>query len=452
MTFDPEIDAAATPAPSPAGRSAARARVRSNRMSVQNPDAPAPEIERATADPLREPAAAEAPSPGLPGSTSSDSDRFGGGRRPERSRFFGMLWSCIWLVVLLSPIGTLFHDHASTTKTTLAILATVGFAAVYVAWMWRLQSGTVYASRQPWQWPLALAAYALALILWLGGDWISVTIFVSVAFGLSLPERPAIRSVVVVSAATLALCFAYDVDAAVVGWLVFETFMLGIAMTWIRSMIILIHDLRAAREQVARLAVNEERLRFARDVHDLLGHTLSTIALKSQVARRMIRRDPGGAEQELGEVEALAQQSLQEVREAVVGYRKVSLQGELAGARSALEAAGIEATIRTSGDLPEDVGSALAWAIREGVTNVIRHSGARRCEISVTGGGPMAELEISDDGRGLPSLAGFAGNGGAGTGLRGLGERMRDAGGRLEAGKRAGGGFRLAASVPVQAP
>jgi two-component system sensor histidine kinase DesK len=256
----------------------------------------------------------------------------------------------------------------------------------------------------------------------------------------------------VVSAATLALCLAYHLDASVIGWLVFETFMLGIAMTWIRSMIILIHQLRDAREQVARLAVNEERLRFARDVHDLLGHTLSTIALKSQVARRMIRRDPDGVERELGEVETLAQQSLQEVREAVVGYRKVSLLGELEGARSALEAAGIEAAIRTEGDLPEDVGSALAWAIREGVTNVIRHSGASRCEISVTGGGEMAVLEITDDGKGLPSLAGFARNGDGGTGLRGLSERMRGAGGHLEAGKRTGGGFRLAASVPVQAP
>jgi two-component system, NarL family, sensor histidine kinase DesK len=413
-------------------------------MTVQDPDAPTLEAGSPPAEP-----ASSGPPPGA----SSGYDRFGAaGRRSESSRFFGMLWSCIWLVVLLSPVASLLHDHASTTQVTLGILAAVGFAALYVVWMWRLQSGTVYQSAQPWQFPVALAAYALALILWLGGDWISVTIFVSVAFGLSLPERAARRWVVVVSAATLGFCLAYDQEPAVTGWLVFETFMLGIAMTWIRSMIILIQELRAAREQVARLAVNEERLRFARDVHDLLGHTLSTIALKSQVARRMIRRDPDGAERELGEVEKLTQQSLQDVREAVVGYRKVSLLGELEGARSALEAAGIEATIRADGDLPEDVGSALAWAIREGVTNVIRHSGASRCEISVTGGGEMAVLEITDDGKGLPSLAGFAGKESPGTGLRGLGERMRGVGGRLEAGRRAGGGFRLSASIPVQAP
>jgi two-component system sensor histidine kinase DesK len=139
------------------------------------------------------------------------------------------------------------------------------------------------------------------------------------------------------------------------------------------------------------------------------------------------------------------------VREAVGGYGRVTLAGEIAGAESALAAAGIDATVTTHGTIGEHAGSVLAWTVREGVTNVIRHSGARHCDIRVRGNASAATVEITDDGPGPPTFSLFERDGDVGRGLRGLAERMRDAGGRLEAGRMAGGGFRLFACVPMRA-
>jgi two-component system sensor histidine kinase DesK len=139
----------------------------------------------------------------------------------------------------------------------------------------------------------------------------------------------------------------------------------------------------------------------------------------------------------------VARSSLQEARAAVRGLRRTSLAAELDGARAALEAAGIETDVRPAGPLPAGVETLLGFSVREGATNVIRHSGASRCEIVVRQVGDSAELEVSDDGVGTASAAG------EGSGLRGLAERMAEAGGALEAGPAANGGFRLVARVPI---
>jgi two-component system sensor histidine kinase DesK len=372
---------------------------------------------------------------------------------PERSRLFMILWTCMWLVlVLISPIVDFAHRNPGSARLAAATVATIAFAAVYVSATWSVMTESVVWTRRPWIWTAILGAYAVCMIVSFGSDFIGAFLFVGVSAAMMLPERYGPAAVAAVSAATLAACLAYGVDGSKTAALVITIFMLGIAMTWVRRMVLVIHELRKAREQVARLAVNEERLRFARDLHDLLGHSLSTIALKTQVARRMVRRDPDAAERELEEVESLTQRSLAEVREAVGGYRKTTLAGELEGARSALAAAGIEASVRTEGTLTEEMGSVLAWTIREGVTNVIRHSGAGRCDIIVRGGdGAAATVEITDDGHGSAPIPLLGRGDDSGTGLRGLAERVRAAGGQLESGRRSGGGFRLAASVPIQA-
>jgi two-component system sensor histidine kinase DesK len=197
---------------------------------------------------------------------------------------------------------------------------------------------------------------------------------------------------------------------------------------------------------VARLAVAEERERFARDLHDLLGHSLSVIALKAELAGRLLPHQPQQAADHVAELESVAREALAEVREAVSGYRQPTLAGELAGARMALEAAGIETRVRTpAAELPPDVEAVLAWAVREGTTNVIRHSGAQRCTIALAGGrdGSGASLEISDDGRGAD------GDGGNGNGLAGLRERAALLAGHVETGRRRDGGFRLRVTVPL---
>jgi two-component system, NarL family, sensor histidine kinase DesK len=373
-----------------------------------------------------------------------------GGPLPGRSRAFISVWSCVWLAaVLVAPIVGLAGRHAGSGRLAAAALAAAGFAAAYLAVTWAVMTERASLARWPWVWPVVLALCAAGLVAAFGGEFLGAFLFVAAAAGMTLPERYGPAGVTTATAAALLAALLAGVDGSRTAALLLTVFMVGIAMTWIRCMVVLIRQLRAAREQVARLAVSDERLRFARDLHDLLGRTLSTIALKSQVARRMVRRDPAAAERELEEVGSLAQQSLAEVRDAVAGYRQVTFAGELEGARSALAAAGIESSIRTEGTPADAVDSVLAWTIREGVTNVIRHSGARHCDIVVRVDGSAAMVEILDDGPGLPSIPLLGTNGGSGSGLRGLAERLRAAGGRLEVGRRAGGGYRLAAIVPV---
>jgi two-component system sensor histidine kinase DesK len=359
-----------------------------------------------------------------------------------------LVWSAIWLAgVLSAPVANLGSHHPA--RLAAGIVATLAFAAVYEVATWSSMREHVLWPDRPWIWTVILGAFALALVVAFGGDFIAAFLFVAVSAAMTLPERQGRMAVVAVSVATLLGGEFTGIDSSQTWALVITVFMVGIAMTWIRRMVDLIHQLRRAREQVARLAVNQERVRFARDLHDLLGHSLSTIALKTQVARRMIRRDPAAAERELSEVESLTQRSLGEVREAVGGYGRVTLAGELAGAKSALAAAGITATIETDGTMGDEAGDVLAWTIREGVTNVIRHSGARHCDIVVRVNEAAAMVEIADDGAGPPSRSLLRRDGGSGNGLRGLAERIQEAGGRLESGRRTGGGFRLCAIVPT---
>jgi two-component system sensor histidine kinase DesK len=222
---------------------------------------------------------------------------------------------------------------------------------------------------------------------------------------------------------------------------------IGAAMVAMGEMMRTNRELVEARAEVARLAVADERERFARDLHDLLGHSLSVIALKAQLAQKRLPGDPETAAADLADIEAVTRDALREVREAVSGYHRPALDAELEGARTALDAAGIEATIdRPRVALPADVEAVLAWTVREAATNVIRHSGARHSAIRVVPALGEAAVEVVDDGRGSGP-----GENGSGHGLAGLEARVRAAGGRLEAGPREDGpGFRVRAVVPVE--
>jgi two-component system sensor histidine kinase DesK len=192
------------------------------------------------------------------------------------------------------------------------------------------------------------------------------------------------------------------------------------------------------------MAVTDERLRIARDLHDLLGHSLSVIALKSELARKLVEREPARAAAELDDIQAVTRTALAEVREAVQGYRQPGLTEELEAARRALTAAGIECSLAIlEVALPADVDAALAWAVREGSTNVIRHSDASRCAIRVEADDRQAAVVIEDDGRAASAAAGN------GSGLRGLRERAERVRGRVEAGARPGGGYRLQLTIPL---
>ncbi|MBB3085205.1 sensor histidine kinase [Geodermatophilus sabuli] len=208
-----------------------------------------------------------------------------------------------------------------------------------------------------------------------------------------------------------------------------------------------VREMERSRGAQLQLAVAEERLRFARDLHDVMGRNLSAIAVKSQLAAELVRRGRDGAAEELADISRVAEESLREVRDVVRGYRRTDLAGELAGARSVLRAAGVGCTV--SGEdggaaLPEPVQAALGWVVREAVTNVLRHSRATECTVELRTAGGEAELTVTNDG--------VAGSGsGWGSGLTGLAERLAVAGGRLST-RRERDRFVLTASLPVGVP
>ncbi len=184
--------------------------------------------------------------------------------------------------------------------------------------------------------------------------------------------------------------------------------------------------LRLAQDELERLATIAERERIARDLHDLLGHTLSVITLKSELAGRLVDKDVARAKQEMQEVERISRDTLSEVRAAVSGYRASGFTAELAHAKLALEPAGVSFAFR--GDPTELTPlqeSTLCLVLREAVTNIVRHASATRCFVELSNEGPDLRLEIVDDGRGIGKVE-------TGNGLRGVSERLQLLGGKLD--------------------
>jgi len=196
-----------------------------------------------------------------------------------------------------------------------------------------------------------------------------------------------------------------------------------------------------ADEEIERLAMLAERERIARDLHDLLGHTLSVIVVKAELAGRLVAAEPDRAAGEIGDIERIGREALSEVRAAVSGYRARGLVAEIEGAERALAAADVAVTVERA-DLPSlapDRESALALALREAVTNVVRHAGAGRATIAVSARGPDVVLEVADDGRGT--------DGTEGSGLAGMRERISAVGGEVIIDGSAG--TRVLVRVPV---
>jgi two-component system sensor histidine kinase DesK len=321
---------------------------------------------------------------------------------------------------------------------------------------------------------LVVAVMALVvalLVLHFDPQMIGLLIFFDVAWVMLLSLDRALAAVLLGTAVAAAVSVLRQQDAGTVALNSFQTLVSGAAVLAFRRMAGLNLRLREAGEDLAELAVTEERLRFARDLHDLLGHSLSLIVLKSELAEQLLASDPERAAGEVRDIKQVARRSLAEVREAVSGYRRVTLATELAGARIALDTAGIEHTIEDppafhQGErsnavrarpaapegLPDAVDEVLGWAVREGVTNVVRHSNATACQVRFTLEGEPAErvaVEILDNGdTATPaSFTAFKG----GSGLAGLAERAAEHGGRLQAGPlpTAKGGFRLRVELPL---
>ncbi|OKK18552.1 histidine kinase [Streptomyces sp. CB00455] len=206
-----------------------------------------------------------------------------------------------------------------------------------------------------------------------------------------------------------------------------------------------VYELDRSRELQARLAVAEERLRFGRDLHDVMGRNLAVIALKSELAVQLARRGRPEAVDQMVEVQRIARESQREVRDVVRGYREADLAVELEGARGVLNAAGMDCLVEfeAARDLPAEVQSALGWVVREATTNILRHGDAHHCLIRLTApqDGPVT-LVVENDGAPAKPV------GPPGSGLAGLRERLAAVDGTLLAGPAGAGLFRLRADVP----
>ncbi|CAA9467304.1 MAG: sensor histidine kinase [uncultured Rubrobacteraceae bacterium] len=351
-----------------------------------------------------------------------------------------MLGPLFGLVFLIYPIRAVLTSDPTPVRVSLALGGAALFAGVFLWLLWMqipLWSTCVEPSevRKRRATIALLAVLAIALNLTLGSEWRVLFFHLNVAAGIMLLTRDAYVAIAGLAIITFGLGIVSGM-----AWLVLPTAAIGLWATAFVRQVAAVAELRSAREELARLAVSEERLRFARDLHDLLGHSLSLITLKSELAGRLLPAAPEKAATEVHDIEDVARQALSEVREAVAGYRRPTLEEELAGASEMLEAAGISCWIENgAGTLPNAVDAVLAWAVREGTTNVIKHSRAKHCWIVLASDNEEIFAEITDDGPGSQKD-----NGGAsGSGLSGLAERVATFAGRVEADSLPDGGFRL---------
>jgi two-component system sensor histidine kinase DesK len=330
---------------------------------------------------------------------------------PTRAgRIAGVVFSSMFLIYLVNPVEQVFEEPRSAGTRFAVVAIVVFYGGLYLA----VFSRSGWHSR-----PVRVAAVAvmfvcgIVLAVLLGPDDLVYMTFVIAAALVQLPPMVGLLLGTGVAAALMIGTAAADgaPDWNNVSVLV----VLTIALFGTRQVIASNQELRAARDEIATLAVAEERTRMARDLHDVLGHSLTTITVKAGLARRILESSGDGTRAigELRDVERLSRTALAEVRSTVSGYRKASLPAELVGARVALQAAEITADLPHAVDnVPADLQEPFAYVLREGVTNVIRHSNARRCEVRLG----ESWIEIRDDGTAFGSDRGPEGGVGSGDG------------------------------------
>lgn len=335
---------------------------------------------------------------------------------PNQMARFGPLFASIWLFFLLDPLLTGWQ-HRDEASGVAGMLATIAFAVVYMALWVRMRADRVRLIESP---PLRFTApyltglvlLAAAMVVSLGETGLASVVYIAVACVMVLPLGAAGLVVLLLILGVLALSAVEDWGSQI--GLAFGIMAASVAIFGMRMVIRRNLDLLRAEQENANLAIENERTRFARDLHDILGHSLTVITVKAELAQRLLDIDPERARAELVDLERLSRDALADVRRAVEGYRELTLPGELARARVALAAAEIEAQLPNSADeIPSDLRELFAWTVREGVTNVIRHSRAGHCVVALS----PDRAEVRDDGVGAPDLAGD------GSGLTGLRER-----------------------------
>ncbi|MDJ1133417.1 histidine kinase [Streptomyces iconiensis] len=389
-------------------------------------------------------------------------------------------------------IGAISHlIQGRTGNPWIGGAALLAFNSLYIGVVFASFDPRRRDSRVPLYELAALTAVTYAVAIGYGDAWTMFFPLLSLASGtVRKLKGKALVAWLVVLSVSAGLVTGMRGDGLDPWSLAYGTFISGMVTATVLSLFDTVRKLDATRQELARTAVERERLRFSRDLHDLLGHTLSVIVVKAEAVRRLAERDQREAAlAQAADIEAVGRQALTEIREAVTGYREGSLSTELDRACSVLEAAGILPVVRQSGPpLPPQAEALLGWVVRESVTNTVRHSGAARCDIEVRGAEDRVRLTVTDDGHGpgtapavgsdtgsdTGSVAGpdtrpdagldtrpdgsgpdgsgpesMRGRARAGTGLKGLAERLSAAGGALDHGPDGRRGFRVVAELPV---
>ncbi len=345
-------------------------------------------------------------------------------------------WSIVFLVYLPFYFIPWLYRRPGELEVVASLAGLVVFLGLFAS---------VHLRKGPpvlWQ---VLAVFAVGMALSpFKSSWSVYTIY-AMAYGARLaPRRLALRAMIGMELVVLAVGVVFLRDA----WPIWGAGLLFGAITGFATLMQADIErkneaLAIAHEEVRALASTAERERISRDLHDLLGHTLTLVAVKAELAARLVSRDPEAAEREMQAVAATAREALSEVRTAVVGMRGASLALELDKARQALAAAGVEASVSaltTDGNPGQE--AVLAMALREGVTNVIRHAGAARCDISLSPSASELVLTIADNGQGGRLVEG--------SGLKGMRARLAAIGGTLDV-KSDKAGTRLVATAPLRA-
>lgn len=357
----------------------------------------------------------------------------------DRSRWGRILGAGIWLLFLGNPLGRLLDEPDDLARIG-GVAALVLFVVLYLVGLSEVRY--FHLNRRyglAWLNISVLLLLTSAVVPGAGDQAMTCLVFVAALSVATLPKWQAVVTVVILFATTTAAA------SLVTGWvghgnnfavLLASAAVWSFRLAWQRQA-----KLLAAERDLSELAVEEERDRIGRDLHDILGHSLTIIAVKAELAERLVDTDPARARAELLDLQRLSRDALADVRSTAKGIRGISLPGEIASARMALESAGIEPLLPTvADDVPSRWRELFAWTLREGVTNVIRHSGASRCVVEV---GPD-RISVLDDGRGRDSH-----DADGGSGLEGLRQRARLAGATVTTSPGPDQhGFALTVSVP----
>ncbi|WP_127500889.1 sensor histidine kinase [Actinoplanes solisilvae] len=354
---------------------------------------------------------------------------------------YGWVFAAVWLFYLTGTVQALLHQNDMMWRV-IGLASVAAFAAGYlylVSHARHIRHGVRprHHSLHTWLGIAVLLALFGLQVPGAGDDALTCLVYLAALAMVNLPVAQAAPFAAVLFVAAEVLPRTVDgwTDG---GWglavLLGSLATYGIRMAGERQ-----RRLIAAQRELADRAVADERARIAGDLHDILGHSLTVVTVKAELAQRLLDVDLDRARRELADLEALARDALADVRATALGVRGISLPGEIAAAREALAAANVEASLPgAADDVPTRNRELFAWTIREAVTNVVRHAGAHHVEVLLA----PASVEIVDDGVGGRAVGG--------QGLAGLRRRAEALGGRLVAGTRDDQpGFRVRVEVPT---